>query len=466
MERWTDKKRSYPDGTFPGRTNALSFIASQRENLGGIDQTQVTDGETTIKRFGMYEQVFSTLVVAPQEIKRESKIYLSDSNTYLYTLDSITKQIDGTYKALITPAGTRGTDRLLGSSIWSVYGNVVYTLSYNDPGIFTLQAINIGSGTVLASYETPVMPPADRWSLSHNGLLATPNGVIVLHTKQTVWEPYLYSYDSDLGTWVPITVNYSPVLTRAEGYFIKFDLTIDPITYVATLTKGTETKLPEDLLVFPSPGVEGDALVGGAGLIVGGKNRFTVTLGGNYRVYAGGGHWPYLTAGGAPVAYTYDINTLAAIPEISGQALNGASGYPTGREIVTRDSLGNIIDYADEIWIPNKWYVSGYNYDYGVRQWALKDGVMTNLFQDASYNDTHSATLPVVIDSQGMWIPVLDSMSSGLFVGLERWAHKVGGGVDRVATLDIVLLEYKTFGTPMPVFYLGWIQRNAKKTKI
>lgn len=84
MERWTDKKRSYPDGIIPRRTNALSFIASKREELGGIDQTQVTDGEVTVKRFGKYEQVYYKPEEA--EVLTEPGIILSSAQKECYLI--------------------------------------------------------------------------------------------------------------------------------------------------------------------------------------------------------------------------------------------------------------------------------------------------------------------------------------------------------------------------------------------
>lgn len=61
MVDWTDKKRGLiGTPTYPSRTNSLSFNAGQRENLGGLFQSQSFEGTTRIKRFGMYEQVFDT----------------------------------------------------------------------------------------------------------------------------------------------------------------------------------------------------------------------------------------------------------------------------------------------------------------------------------------------------------------------------------------------------------------------
>jgi len=60
-ERWTDKQRGLIGAnTYPSRTNALSFNAGQRENLGGLSQAQAFEGSVRIKRFGMYEQIFDS----------------------------------------------------------------------------------------------------------------------------------------------------------------------------------------------------------------------------------------------------------------------------------------------------------------------------------------------------------------------------------------------------------------------
>jgi hypothetical protein len=61
MVDWTDKKRGLiGTPTYPSRTNSLSFNAGQRENLGGLFQTQAFEGSVRIKRFGMYEKVFDS----------------------------------------------------------------------------------------------------------------------------------------------------------------------------------------------------------------------------------------------------------------------------------------------------------------------------------------------------------------------------------------------------------------------
>lgn len=60
MSDFTDKKRGLIGASdYPSRTNSLSLNARQREKLGGLSQTQLFNGETYIKRFGMYEQVFN-----------------------------------------------------------------------------------------------------------------------------------------------------------------------------------------------------------------------------------------------------------------------------------------------------------------------------------------------------------------------------------------------------------------------
>jgi hypothetical protein len=59
MVDWTDKKRGLiGTPTYPSRTNSLSFNTGQRENLGGLSQSQSFEGSVRIKRFGMYEQIF------------------------------------------------------------------------------------------------------------------------------------------------------------------------------------------------------------------------------------------------------------------------------------------------------------------------------------------------------------------------------------------------------------------------
>lgn len=53
-----DKARSYINNIFPERVNQLSFGLSQREENGGLGQSQTVEEDITIKRFGSYELVY------------------------------------------------------------------------------------------------------------------------------------------------------------------------------------------------------------------------------------------------------------------------------------------------------------------------------------------------------------------------------------------------------------------------
>jgi hypothetical protein len=95
-ERWTDKKRGFTDG-IPGDVQNMSFKRNQREELGGLGQTQISrqepDGSiATIKGFGKYEKVIYTPALA--QVNGADKLLLMQSKVgFPVTFPTIIQEI-------------------------------------------------------------------------------------------------------------------------------------------------------------------------------------------------------------------------------------------------------------------------------------------------------------------------------------------------------------------------------------
>lgn len=87
-ERWTDKKRGEigQSGGLDSKVGSLSFFRDRREDLGGLDQTEISrtipEGTIRVKGFGAYEKVyFDPTPVPADEEEKDYRIFLHHSDS-------------------------------------------------------------------------------------------------------------------------------------------------------------------------------------------------------------------------------------------------------------------------------------------------------------------------------------------------------------------------------------------------